>query len=126
MQTCWPKEMILQGAGMPEVDGTYTRHQEDYCGVPQWKHVDREMWIFWGGDFEGYWVIGHSHFSGDGYRYTQAPSFADEVWDQPKNTSEKLPMPPNEEDWGVYITGYNVGEGFVGGVDPAPNVVMTY
>jgi hypothetical protein len=120
----WAEQIRLDGAGMPEVDGLYSRQTEDFCGVPQWKHVEKEMWIFWGGDFEGYWVIGHSHYSGDGYRYTHPPRFTDqqESW----TTVEKLPLPPTSENWGVYITGYNPGEGFLGGINPAPSVFMMY
>jgi hypothetical protein len=122
-ETLWPKQICLEGAGMPEVDGLYSRHTEDFCGVPQWKHVEKEMWIFWGGDFEGYWVNGHSRFSGNGYRYTHPPRYAGE---QRSITIEKSPLPPASEKWFVYETGYWPGQGFVGGVAPAPKVMMMY
>ena len=128
----WPQRILLEGAGMPEVDGMYERYEEDFCGVAQWKHVDRDMWIFYGGNFEYYWVIGHSHFSGDGYRYTHMCKAGVDRLNEAFLKGEKEyrvvaknPLPPTEDDWGIYITGYDPPK-FVGGVEPAPKVTCFY
>ncbi len=116
---------MVNGAGMPEVDGLYRKCDVAYCGVPQWKHVNQQMWIFWGGDFEGGWVIGHSHFSGDGYRYQQFPEYliaASNARDESvRENVMKNPKPPAPSDWAVYITGYYPPK-FVGGIHPAPTL----
>ena len=118
----WPAEIMVSGAGMPEVDGLYEKCEVEYCGVPQWKHANQEMWIFWGSDFEGGWVIGHSHFSGDGYRYRQFPEdliAASQSRDESVvEEAMKNPKPP-ASDWAVYYTGYYPPP-FVGGIEPAP------
>ena len=33
---------------------------------------------------------------------------------------------PARDGWGCYITGYNPGEGFVGGTEPAPKLEGLY
>ena len=124
----WPKQILLEKAGMPEVNGLYERYSEDFCGAAQWKHVEREMWIFWGGDFEYMWVIGHSHFSGNGYRYTHGCDWLNEAYLKGKEAFEeakKNPKPPTEDNWGTYYTGYDP-PGFVGGIEPAPRVTISY
>jgi hypothetical protein len=123
----WPKEITLQGAGMSEMDGRFIKC-EDFCGVAQWKHTNRDFFIFWGGDFEGYWIIGHSHRSGDGYRYSQAPATWDNASAKGQGHFDKdsmQPGPPTADGWGVYITGYDPPK-FVGGVEPAPKVQLHY
>jgi hypothetical protein len=121
----WPAKIMVSGAGMPEVDGLYEKCDVEYCGVTQWKHTNQEMWIFWGADFEGGWVIGHSHFSGNGYRYRH---FLDYLVDastksDPLEREEvmKNPEPPAQSDWAVYFTGYDPPK-FVGGIGPAPTL----
>jgi hypothetical protein len=122
MPVSWPALITVNGAGMPEVDGLYEKCEVEYCGVPQWKHANREMWIFWGADFEGGWVIGHSYNSGNGYRYQQFPDY----YVAALNTRDSLaieevlknPEPPGS-DWQVYQTGYYPPK-FVGGTHPPP------
>ena len=121
----WPSQIEVKGAGMPECNGIY-KICEPYCNTTQWKHVENEMWIFWGGDFEGGWINGHSHHSGNGYRYcfhsnSHISSEFDRGSDEYYQQALTCPGPPPSNGWGAYVTGYSPPN-FVGGVAPAPTL----
>ena len=40
------QEITVSGAGMADTNGLY-RRTEDFLGNPQWKHVARDMFLFW-------------------------------------------------------------------------------
>eukprot|EP00746_Dinoflagellata_sp_MGD_P003222 gnl/MRDRNA2_/MRDRNA2_106251_c0_seq1.p1 gnl/MRDRNA2_/MRDRNA2_106251_c0~~gnl/MRDRNA2_/MRDRNA2_106251_c0_seq1.p1 ORF type:complete len:662 (+),score=159.22 gnl/MRDRNA2_/MRDRNA2_106251_c0_seq1:67-1986(+) len=136
--------LLVSGAGLSEANGEYRLAKELHCGLPEWRMVNGHFILFWAGDTEGGWVLGHSYLLKDGYRYRNVPNelvmlqrSSDEedrvkYLDALQNPPVKFWGGPQENHWKTFLTGFTeeeCGPGSgkcFGGVDPPPSFIPNY